>query len=80
MVLLVSLVPSPASSTKASPTNSMGGEESTDCMTILGEVGVKAENIRRKHSSQRSGPIVEPWPGPNRRHSGVLAYPEVETP
>jgi hypothetical protein len=49
-------------------------------MTILGEFGVKAEKIRRKHSNHKNGPIVEPRPGPKRIQSGWLAYPVDDIP
>jgi hypothetical protein len=58
----------------------MGGDEFTEWMTILGEFGVKAEKIRRKHSNHKNGPIVEPRPGPKRIQSGWLAYPVDDIP
>ena len=72
-MFVVSLVPRPVSSTKASPKNVIGWEESTEWITILGDDEVNEENINRKQSSHKKGPIVEPWPGPNSKHSGVLA-------
>jgi hypothetical protein len=45
--------------------------------------GVTLENectISRKQINHRRGPIVEPWPGPNRKYSKVFRYETSDTP
>jgi hypothetical protein len=60
-------VPSPVSSTNASPTEVASTALFVELIVIQGAVLVKERLMRRKHISHRNGPIVEPWPGPNKR-------------
>jgi hypothetical protein len=60
-------VPRPVSSTNASPTDAACTALFAELIVIRGAVLGKERLMRRKHISHKNGPIVEPWPGPNKR-------------
>ncbi len=62
----VDVHPRKESSTKASPSVLMVTSLLADWKFILGVLVSRESVIRQKRRSQRKGPGVEPWSGPNR--------------
>jgi hypothetical protein len=60
-------VPRPVSSTNALLTDVASTALLVELIIIRGAVLDKERLMRRKHISHKNGPIVEPWPGPNKR-------------
>jgi hypothetical protein len=74
------VLPSPASSMKASPSLENFVAPLTDLRLMDGVFLDKERTISKKHMSHSSGPMVDPWPGPKRKYSREFWYNSSDMP
>ncbi len=67
--MMVDVQPKEVSSTKASPVSLDVIDLCSDTTVVRASIGLRELTIIVNSSNQRKGPIVDPWPGPNRGQS-----------
>jgi hypothetical protein len=78
--MVVDVHPREVSSTNASPVSLDDMDLCAKITVVLAITGLRELTIIVNNNSHRKGPIMDPWPGPNRGHSMELQYVSMETP